>query len=206
MAERLIEKTSNQPDKAQFDAAVREIVLARQKAETANAGLRNAFKRAQNSGFDLKQLKAVLAMRDKDPVELEQEMAVQRRYMILAGLPVGTQMEMFDAEKTGQAATEAALDGLSDEDRHAAAMFDAEQKGYHSGRRAEKLPDCNPYKAGEEAFTEFERGYWRGQEAIALEMRPKDAPKPVKPGRRKKSDNPEDAPAPATDPDGGSVH
>lgn len=205
MADRLIDQKSNAPGRAQFEAAIREIILASQKAETAQAHVRNAYKRADAMGFDTKQIKEVLKMRGRDPVELEQELLVRKQYAIWAGLPMGSQLEMFNATQTGQAAAEAQSDGLSDEDRHAAAMFDAEQKGYFSGRRAEKLPDCNPFKAGEEAFTEFERGYWRGQEAIALEMKPKDAPKPVSPGRRNKGGNPEDAPAPAGE-DADTVH
>jgi uncharacterized protein (UPF0335 family) len=212
MAERLIDtKGSNGPGREQFEAAVREIVVARQKAETAQAVLRNAFKRAQNQGFDLKQLKVVLAMRDRDPVELEQEMAVQRRYMLWAGLPVGTQMEMFGAGETGQAEREAQEDGLSDTARQAKANFEAEQRGYACGRRGGDMRGENPFPAGAEEFVEFERGFWRGQEAIAMEMVPKDAPKRRgRPPKKAKEGNPEDGPPQDDDGagagDAGTVH
>ena len=178
MADRLIDnKGSNAPGRAQFEAALREIILARQKAETYQAHLRNAFKRADAMGFDTKQIKEVLKMRDRDPVELEVEMKVRAQYAMWAGVQMGGQLEMFGDDQTGEAKAAQEADGLSDEDRHAQAMFDAEQKGYYAGRRGDKLPDAVPFPAGSEEFTQFERGYWRGQEAIALEMRPKEAPK-----------------------------
>lgn len=195
MAERLIDpKGSNGPGKAQFEAAVREIVLARQKAETAQAVLRNAFNRAKNMGFDLKVMKVVLAMRDRDPVELETEMEVQRRYMQWAGLPVGTQLEMFSTKETGQAEKEAQDDGLSDEDRRAARVFQAEQAGYFCGRRAGDRTGENPHKPGSEEYVEFDKGFLRGMEAIALEMAPKDAPKKRGRPRKASAGNPEDGP------------
>ena len=213
MADRLIDrKGSNAPGRAQFEAAIREIILARQKAETAQAHLRNAFKRADAMGFDTKQIKEVLKMRDRDPVELEQDMAVRKQYAIWMGLPLGAQLEMFTEKETGEAAKAAEADGLSDEDRHAKEMFEAEQRGYYAGRRGDKLPDGNPFQAGTEAFTEFERGYWRGQEAIAMEMAPKDAPKKRgrPPKKAKDGATAEDGPpkdeAPAGEPAPETVH
>ena len=196
MAERLIDtKGSNAPGKAQFDAVMREIILARQKAETAQAYLRNAFNRAKNQGFDLRAVKAVLAMRDRDPVELEAEQATLHRYMRWSGLPVGTQLEMFAAGETGEAAKAAEDDGLSDEDRRAAALFQAEQAGYRCGRRGGDRTGENPHRPGAEEFVEFEKGYHRGVEAIAMEMAPKDAPKKRgRPAKKAKGGNPEDGP------------
>lgn len=200
MAERLIDtKGSNGPGKAQFEAVIREIIPARQKAKTAQAVLRNAFNRANNMGFDLKQLKVVLAMRDRDPVEMEAEQVTLHRYMRWSGLPVGTQMEMFSDQETGKAAKEAEDDGLSDEDRRAAAIFHAEQAGYYCGRRGGQRVDENPHKPGSEEYVAFDQGYMRGQEAIALEMAPKDTPKKRGPGkkpggRKAKGGNPEDGP------------
>lgn len=213
MADRLIaDKGSNAPGRAQFEASLREIILARQKAETYQAHLRNAFKRADAMGFDTKQIKEVLKMRDRDPVELEAEMKVRAQYATWAGVPVGSQLEMFKADQTGEAQAAQEADGLSDEDRHAKVMFEAEQRGFYAGKRGDKLPDANPFKAGEEAFVEFERGYWRGQEAIALEMRPKDAPKKRgRPPKKAKDGNAEDGPpkddeAPAGEPASEMVH
>lgn len=196
MAERLIDtKGSNAPGKAQFDAVMREIILARQKAETAQAYLRNAFNRAKNQGFDLRAVKAVLAMRDRDPVELEAEQATLHRYMRWSGLPVGTQMEMFSTGETGEAAKAAEDDGLSDEDRRAASLFQAEQAGYFSGRRGGDRTGDNPNKPGSEEYVEFDKGFLRGVEAIALEMAPKDKPKKRgRPAKKAKAGNPEDGP------------
>lgn len=213
MADRLINtQGSNAPGRAQFEAALREIILARQKAETYQAHLRNAFKRADAMGFDTKQIKEVLKMRDRDPVELEAEMKVRAQYAQWAGVPVGSQLEMFSADQTGEAQAAQEADGLTDEERHAKDMFEAEQRGYYAGKRGDKLPDANPFKAGEEAFVEFERGYWRGQEAIALEMAPKDAPKRRgrPPKKAKDGATAEDGPpkdeAPAGEPAPETVH
>lgn len=209
MAERMIDtKGSNQPGRPQFEESVREIILARQKAETAQAGLRNAFNRAKGRGFDLRALKAVLAMRDKDPVELEAELKVQQQYMRWSGIPIGSQLEMFGKEETGEGAAEAHDDGLTDAERTARDNFNAEQRGYYCGRRGGHLVDENPFPPGAEEHVEFVKGYHRGQEAIAMEMAPKDAPKKRGGGRKAKAGNPEDGPPKddAPDADAGTVH
>lgn len=186
MAERLTKKTDNQPTKGDFQALVREMVILRQEQRSAVSAIRNRLKKAKGDGFDIKTLGEVLALREQDPEIVAMQMEKKLLYLGWSGIEVGTQLDMFDARPT--------VDGLTEKERIAETLFTAEQAGYQAGRAGASRTDGNPHTPGSELYDAHDQGWIRGQTHIAREMTPKDAPKPAKPGRKKKAGNPEDGP------------
>lgn len=212
MAERLSTKAgSNRPDKAQFRATVREIVLLKQEAESAQSAVMHRFKNAKKAGFNLNALRKAIAAREEDPEIVAQEMSDQIEYLWWSGVKVpGFQPDLFaDGERP-------TVDGLSEKERAEEDMWQAEQRGYQTGRAGGDRFGANSHPPGSELHVAFDTGYLRGMAAIAREMGPdagkatkeKNAQAPRSGGRRRKTGNAEDGP-PADPPAGddkGAVH
>lgn len=196
MADKMTSKAgSNRPDKALFRATVRDIVLLTQERESAASAVMHRFKQAKKAGFNTKALQKAIAARQEDPEVVAQEMSDQIEYLHWSGVKIpGFQPDLFaDGERP-------TVDGLTEQERAEEERFTAEQKGYATGRAGGHRTDTNPYETGSENHVEFDKGWLRGQAAIAREMGP-DAGKPKERkaerpagGARRKRGNPEDRP------------
>ena len=88
----------NAPDEeATFLRHVRAIARANSALEEAKAARQAVRKLAKADGIELKQLDAVLVMTDWEPGEIRDHFAIRSRYALWLGLPIGTQLDFFDA-------------------------------------------------------------------------------------------------------------
>jgi hypothetical protein len=153
--------------------------------EEARTAHMQVGKRAKAAGLDFKDIMWAIKQRQRDPDEVMDEHNRRVRYAIWAGLPVGTQSEMF-----GEGSL-AGDDHLTDVEREEQFLFDADQAGRKAGRAGHHRGD-NPHEAATEPYVAWDRGYLAGQASIAAEMGPNTT---MAPKRKKGAPNPEDAPA-----------
>jgi len=145
----------------------------------AGAELVRAKKEAKESGVDLASFKLVqkLLVLDNDEAEGQLRRAIQ--YASWLEMPLGSQFSLFP-----QTAALADLDGgiapvrgVGDKNEPPSDDASAEQRawaageaGFTAGKQGKSRVDDNPYATGTALFVEFDRGFMRGQAAIAAKL------------------------------------
>lgn len=145
----------NGPDEATFLGHVRACIAADEALANAKSARSAVRKRAKADGIELKQLDAVVTMSDWSPAEVRDHFATRQRYALWLGLPLGTQVDLF--ENVPEAA-KPALDW-----RAMGYVAATTGKGAHG-----KAPDNCPADCVQEWLT----GWHEGQAKIGGELGP----------------------------------
>lgn len=78
-----------------FDSAMKEQIGLNAQRATLNAKISKARKGFKANGIELGKLDATIRMLEWSPAEVREHFAVEQQYARLAGLPIGTQVDMF---------------------------------------------------------------------------------------------------------------
>jgi hypothetical protein len=87
---------SNQPSDDQVRTYVNGMIELIVEREELNAKIGGFRKLAKLQGIELKRADNIIKMLDWEPDEIKAAFAADRRYAELMGLPVGTQLDLFD--------------------------------------------------------------------------------------------------------------
>lgn len=132
---------------------------ARTRLEEANGIYRASLKTAKSAGINQRQLIAVMNDRKKDADAVVVEM---RDYVRYAGL-VGIKLAQLDLFPLGN------VNAVSDEEAAEQTEWEIEQAGLAAGKSGASRAD-NRYPAGSPEFVAWDKGYLRGQQAIAATL------------------------------------
>lgn len=130
----------------------------KQVAHDANAAYRQALKRAKGAGINQAALAQALTLRRQDPEKTTTEFRDINRYLKWLGVPVGTQLGMFDDETTVATAIE-----------NDASAEEAEKAGYAAGKGGKSRSPA-PYPLGTPLGAAWDAGWLRGQSDLTDEM------------------------------------
>lgn len=152
---------SNGPDPELVSGFVRKILdvdheIAQLKIpyDSEIARRRTLLKNAKAAGIDVDDLKWVVRQKTRDPRDVEREDTRRRWYAQIMGLPVGTQLGLFEVPQQ-----------VLDDN----ALHDATRAGLHVGKQGGNRHD-NPHPPASELFVRWDRGYMQGQETITESM------------------------------------
>ena len=143
-----------------FEEHWRKIRTLKRELDEANGRYRAAKKLAEGAGVDLKTLGLLEQLAKLDDGEADSRLNKLFRYAGWLDLPIGTQIDLFqaeprkekaDAEHSEWAATEAGI-----------------ESGKHGANR-----DDNPFVPGSPLHVKWDGGWLRGQEIIANGLAPK---------------------------------
>lgn len=156
MAQKITVDTNTTPET--FLDFYRRAGVAKRALESAQAEYRNVLKAAKKAGIDTKAMVAARALATSDEPDADRaHMQTLLRYTAYLGLPLGTQLALFDAPDLPEPA------------RAEQADWDAEDLGYRAGRGGADRGD-NPYDAGSSAHVQWDGGWSKGQASIAQDM------------------------------------
>ena len=154
MADRLTEPSQPNVTKATRQAALREVLEAKRLAETANAKLRNVYKRFEKMGVTPLSIKAAIRARDIDPDALAAELRDQLKMFDAAKIEI-TQEDLFPDTAPERTKPKE----LSDHMR-----WEAHDAGFRAGLGGVPVDD-NPFAPGNELQPKWVEGWHDGQEA-----------------------------------------
>ena len=140
----------NGPTEETFLKHVRTIIAANLKVEEAKAARNAVRKLAKAEGIELRKLDAIVTMADWEPGEVRDHFSTLQRYAVWMGLPVGTQVDLFEG------VPEIAKQGLDWEAKGLLAATTG--KGAHGKPPSECPPD---------QIDNWMKGWHRGQEKNA---------------------------------------
>lgn len=119
---------------------IRDAVAAKAKVDTANGEYRAVLKRAKGLGMEPGDITWYIQARKRDIQDIDRETRRRNEIARLMGLPIGTQLGMFDDGQTVGATVE--RDKTRDE--KITTIGEAGHAGYEAARSGQSLDD-NPY-------------------------------------------------------------
>jgi len=148
---------------AKLDAekATKDAAPAVAEAKSKEGVFRAVLKDGKKKGVDPDLILWRLAQRNRSPEEIDKETKARNRIAFLTGLPIGTQLGMFDDKTTIATAVENAARPDSDAVAHSA--------GYEAAKSGKGIT-TNPYPLESSAFDAFEKGWGKQQSERALSM------------------------------------
>jgi hypothetical protein len=147
----------NAASDATFLKHLRIVAAEKTTLDEQNAIYRSKLKAAKSDGVDTAELIATLAARKKEPADVIASMKKRVRYLELVGIPVGTQLGLFQKPT------------LSEEVSDEQAEWDADTHGYKCGKEGADTSN-NKFLPGTRNHAAWTKGYLRGQAAIAAQL------------------------------------
>jgi hypothetical protein len=147
-----------------------------EESRAANSVYRGLLKAFKKEGGNADMLVETLRLMKREPDEIDRDFRDLNAYLKLAGVPVGTQLGLFDARTVATAAEDEVFKVGPVERRSEKALHAIERDGFDAGK-AGKNRSTNPYDDGSPEFLRWGAGWDRGQ----LENLPK-------PSRRRSAD------------------
>jgi hypothetical protein len=138
-----------------------QIRKEKRKVDEATAGYRNARKRAETAGVNLKALAFMEKLAKMDDDEAASHLRTSMRYASWADLKISQQPDLL--EPGDIAVPEKAMA------EHRESI--AEDAGYAAGRQGADRSE-NPYPPGSPFAAKWDQGWGDGQRVIAMEMGP----------------------------------
>lgn len=156
------------------------IAKAKREARAAGSFVQAEVKRAKSAGVPTDALQKFLKDREKDPDVVKADQQAYARCAAAYGVVASLGQPSLD------------LPGPTEKTLHQIILADADLAGHQAGRSG-AARDSNPHQAGSEMHVAWDASWLDGQMSLAREM----GENSVKvDGRKKKSGNPEDRPAP----------
>jgi hypothetical protein len=182
----------------QIEDAKRELEKAQATAKKAGGVYRNALKSFKKAGGNIEMLIAVMRDNDREIDEVERDLKDYNAYCILIGLPVGTQLGLFDKDTTvatkvdeARIAEQHPQNGKGNGDAETfqegrplsteASIGQARTAGFDDGTEGKTAR--NVYTDGSPEALAYGAAYAEAQEKIAMSLTPK-------PKKSKKADAP----------------
>ena len=147
---------------------------ARKERESAAGAERAVLAQAKSKGVPPDELRQMYADYRADPDEIRQEIEKRIRNAAFIGKDIGFQATMLTDVAAEAAATPAHQEWAAD------------QAGFESGKAGGDRNESNPFNPGSEQRVAWDKGFMRGQAAIAEQMAVNGGVKPARTGRKKR--------------------
>lgn len=135
--------------------AERQFVESVEKLETAKGRHRNLLKQLKATGINVDMLKAVVGLKRQDPDDVLGNQKDFIRYARTLNLPIGTQLNLLDAEIPA--------DELESTEREEQVAWDAGEQGKVAGKAGHPA-EGNPHNPGTLAHAAWNLGHTKGVE------------------------------------------
>lgn len=142
-----------------------ELQTAREGVSVAMGTYRAALKEAKKAGVSTQAISWYQATRNRDPEEVDRETRERNRLARVMGLPIGTQLGLFDDGGTVAGAVDQAK--IAAEQAGEKQPGDAFNEGLLAGKDGKAL-STNPFEEGTPSFDDFERGWGEGTSSNVL--------------------------------------
>jgi hypothetical protein len=156
-----------------------------EKSRKANSSYRSMLKAYKTAGGDVDSMVAGLALSKLEPEEIDRQFRETNWTLKMMGIPVGTQLGLFDDGKSVATHLEDAklkANGTHNGNGHAKIVTrdqlrGAKAKGRIAGK-AGKFPTDNPHEDGSPLFLAWAAGWQIEQEKLAFDLgkRPENRP------------------------------
>lgn len=147
-------------------AAKIELDAKQDEAKKANSVYRGLLKAAKKEGLNVDMLCEALRIQKRDPTEVDKDFRDLNAYLMLMGVPVGTQLGLFDGKSIATAVEDEKLKASGLERRTDKGMVAIEADGYDAGTSG-KNANANPYEDGAPEFLRWHKGWNDGQAKLA---------------------------------------
>lgn len=158
----------------------RAIRDAKRAHDETSMALARSKKQAKSDGVDLDAFKWLERLSKLDTDEAEAQLRHLQQYCAWLKMPIGTQLSMFAQE---------VADEPNDTAQAEQRAWAAEEAGYDAGKAGRHRVDDNPYPPGSEHAVRFDRGFMRGQKAIADKLGENAKQADARRGRKGGGDN-----------------
>ena len=143
-----------------------DLEIANHARAAANSAYRTQLKAAKKAGINIDALTKALALQKREPDDVTKEFTDLNRYLAWLGIPVGTQLGLFDETRTvATAAEDFAKRPISTE----ASIAKAKTEGFDAGHEAKNKAE-NPYEEGSPEALAWDAEWDRAQEKRARSL------------------------------------